>query len=934
MKRFRRAASVLVVGALSLSQIDRPVTHAQAQPPVQPSGAGLNLAPRAVLPKPASGAMAIASAPAAGGYRSGAVVVKFREGTGIRLRGGALAAELGTLDAADVSRLGRAGLDAAGVTRELPRVAQILGRHRGARLERLFTRPEAVLAQEKHEGELRSGKELADLNLYYFVPAGVASAAALVDELNALDIVEIAYPEPETQPAQADLAPTTASYVANQGYRGAAPAGINAVHARIFPGARGDRMRIADVEGGWTLNHEDLGASLFTRGTNTTDQVWRDHGTAVLGEMVGGDNAYGVTGLVPRARFGVSSVFGVASQAVALDNAAAELRRGDVLLIELHNKGPVSGETCVANCAQFEFIAIEFWQAQYDVIAAATARGIIVVEAAGNGSMGLDAARYNRAFDRTFRDSGAIIVGAGISTSRAPQIWSNSGSRVDVQAWGDSVMTLGYGDHAKVNGTDQRQWYTRVFGGTSSASPIVVGAATSVQGVRLARRQPPLSPRMMRHLLRNTGTAQAADARQIGPQPNLRQAIPLGYRQFGSINDFNGDGKEDVLIRSSSSIGILTRSGSHMTTLMKASNGASLGGWVFNAGSDQVLGAGDFNADGRDDIVILSSSQIGILTLSGSSLTPLMRQPTGSLFGSWWFSATGDEILGTSDFNGDGRDDILIRSGWGIGILTLNGSTLTTVMLQPSGTTFGGWRFDTANDLILGIKDFNADGRADILLTSAWGIGILTHDGGASLTSVTLAPNGSRFGGWLFDSRDNLVVGLADFSNDGQDDILIQSGWGIGILTFDGAGLTSLMLAPNGTAFGSWTWSSASNQVLGTGDYNNDGKDDILVMSSSAIGILNLSGSSLTTLMKANNETRFSTSGWLFSANRDQVLGSLDVNNDGKDDIVIQSSWGMAVLSLSGSSLTSQFIAQNSTVFGSWTFDSAAHGMQIFGTIG
>jgi hypothetical protein len=93
---------------------------------------------------------------------------------------------------------------------------------------------------------------------------------------------------------------------------------------------------------------------------------------------------------------------------------------------------------------------------------------------------------------------------------------------VDVHGWGESVTTLGYGD---LFNSGEDQYYTATFSGTSSASPIVTGAAASLQGVARAAGRPALDSRALRGLLAGTGTTQAADSRRIGPLPDLRRAI-------------------------------------------------------------------------------------------------------------------------------------------------------------------------------------------------------------------------------------------------------------------------------------------------------------------------------------------------------------------------------------------------------------------------
>ena len=310
----------------------------------------------------------------------------------------------------------------------------------------------------------------------------------------------------------------TPSFESYQGYLGAAPHGIDAP-AAWRRGQRGGGVWFADIEGGWNAAHEDLTGERITHvaGTVIPDPTWRAHGTAVLGEVVGKDNAKGVVGIAPDVERVFTSSIGGIGVADAIDAAAKQLRAGDVLLIELQGAGP-----------RGRWIPVEYWDDAYDAIAAATKRGVVVIEAAGNGGEDLDRSAYKGKFDRKKRDSGAIVVGAGGPArqgydDRTRLDFSNYGSRVDVQGWGRKVATLDYGDLQRCAGADRH--YTGEFSGTSSASPIVAGAAVLLQGAARLRGGP-LSPIALRELLRSTGTPQTGDTREhIGPRPDLARAF-------------------------------------------------------------------------------------------------------------------------------------------------------------------------------------------------------------------------------------------------------------------------------------------------------------------------------------------------------------------------------------------------------------------------
>ena len=350
---------------------------------------------------------------------------------------------------------------------------------------------------------------------------GDSDPQAVLERLVADPEVDEAFVAPPVSlPNADDSCPiTTPSFESYQGYLGPAPYGIDAP-AAWRRGIRGQGVWFADIEGNWNAKHEDLPGNRITHagGKLIPDNAWRAHGTAVLGEVVGVDNGKGVVGIAPDVERVFTSSIGGTSVANAIDTAQRALRPGDVLLIELQTGGP-----------RGRWMPVEYWDDVYDVVHAATARGVIVIEAAGNGGENLDHPEYGGRLDRTKRDSGAIMVGAGGPprdgfVDRKRLDFSNYGKRVDVQGWGRMVATLDYGDLQECDGVADRH-YTGRFSGTSSASPIVAGAAVLVQSTARSRGFQ-LKPIEMRTLLNATGSPQVDRTDDnIGPRPNLARAL-------------------------------------------------------------------------------------------------------------------------------------------------------------------------------------------------------------------------------------------------------------------------------------------------------------------------------------------------------------------------------------------------------------------------
>ena len=452
------------------------------------------------------------------------VIVKFRESTGLRLQGDRF--------------VGVAHAEELQVTlRDFPGVVP----------KRVFTRPDEQLRPQALVGK-GVAPASPDRSLFYkFIAPSPADATRLLAKMKQLTSVENAYIEPQYGPPIARLARmamgipaigATPDFSDRQTYLDPAPGGIDARYAWQISGDKpGAGVCVADVEGGWVLGHEDFQARRpsLEYGTIGKDDEWVQHGTACLGEGIASKNLGGVIGVA----HGVDQVycFSIFSEdpaladgvADAIDHAAGRLGVGDIMLIELHAVGPKgTGE------GQGAYIPVEFWDANFAAIRGATDRGVVVVAAAGNGGVDLDRSVYENKFDRAQRDSGAILVGAGAppgsydQPDRSRLAFSNWGGRLDVQGYGSSVCTTGYGDLQ--TDPDEGRWYTALFNGTSSAAPMVWGAAAVLQSIAKGKRGNPLPPLEMRDLLSETGSAQqdATDApvsQRIGPRPDLRAAI-------------------------------------------------------------------------------------------------------------------------------------------------------------------------------------------------------------------------------------------------------------------------------------------------------------------------------------------------------------------------------------------------------------------------
>jgi len=354
-------------------------------------------------------------------------------------------------------------------------------------------------------------------------------------------------------------------------------------------------------------------------------------------------------------------------------------------------------------------------------------------------------------------------------------------------------------------------------------------------------------------------------------------------------------------------------------------------GWLYG-NSHRIVGTGDFNGSGNTDILISSSWGLGILTTDeDGGWRTLTHKKNGNRIGTWLLNTESQTFEGSGDFDGDGKDEFIIRSNWGIGILKLTGNDFSMVYSAPRNTWFGDWRWDASEvngeaDIIAGIGDMNADNRDDIVVKSPWGIGVLNLRNG-QLQSLVQAPRDTWFGSWRWDATINsgrdIIESIADFDGNGTADILVTSTWGIGVISVEGDRFHAIVAKPSGSSFLPWRYMSRGttnpHNVVATGDFNGDGREDIMLKSNGAIGLLSLTGNTFRTLSFATDRRRLG--GWVLNTRDNSIIGAGDFDGNGRDEILIRSGWGVGIIRLAGNRLNSIEV-KNGLLAGSWRVDS------------
>lgn len=360
------------------------------------------------------------------------------------------------------------------------------------------------------------------------------------------------------------------------------------------------------------------------------------------------------------------------------------------------------------------------------------------------------------------------------------------------------------------------------------------------------------------------------------------------------FGDFDGDGEDEYLIQSAWGLGVIgTYSSGRMYRQTAVQAEHWIGSWHYGT-SNTVEGIGDISGDGRDDFVIRSSWGIGVIGLNASgNFTLHYARPFNSYVGSYYLRS-GDTVAGVGDFNGDGDAEILMRGSTGtIGALYLYGSSMYSMNTWSPGTWVGSWNHGSL-DTIEGVGDLDGDGKVEFVIRSGWGIGVIERASSGALSLIDANSFGTTLPvvstirpAWQLNAGDDIVA-IADLNGDGSQDIVIKSSSALGVLSITSTGdLRSRTKYANGTSFyGGWRL-GPTDQVVSVGNFDGYRGEDLLVRNGWGTGFITFKSNNFTFVSPALRAHGELMDSWLHSA-VDVAHGSGDLDGDGIDEFIMQ----------------------------------------------
>jgi len=308
-----------------------------------------------------------------------------------------------------------------------------------------------------------------------------------------------------------------------------------------------------------------------------------------------------------------------------------------------------------------------------------------------------------------------------------------------------------------------------------------------------------------------------------------------------AVGDFNRDGRPDLVTANSSSTNLSVLLG----------NGAGSFGAANNIGlidAPQSIAVGDFNRDGNLDLTLANPN--------GDDVSILLGDGAGN-FGGLVAFGTGmnPSFVAVGDFNRDGNPDLVTAN---------QVSDNVSVLLGNGPGSFGDATNFGAGDqpISIAVGDFNRDGNLDLAVANlvSDNVSLLLGNGAGSFGAATNFAAG--------DGPDSIVTG--DFNQDGNPDlaVAIQTSNQVAVLLGNGAGSFG---AATSFGVGSLPVSVAA------GDFNLDGKLDLATANRFGDNISILSG---------NGAGSFGAATGLTGAGTNPASVAVgDFNLDGKPDL-------------------------------------------------
>ncbi|MFD1213875.1 GH25 family lysozyme [Arthrobacter sp. GCM10027362] len=344
-----------------------------------------------------------------------------------------------------------------------------------------------------------------------------------------------------------------------------------------------------------------------------------------------------------------------------------------------------------------------------------------------------------------------------------------------------------------------------------------------------------------------------------------------GYNQLAAPGDFTGDGKADLLgRRPDGSLWVFPGTGkSSLNGAFTASKQVAPEGWNQFT---QILGLGDNNRDRKADVLVTLPDR-GLGFFAGTQMKEsrgLATKPVRAGDSVW---KTYDLVIAAGDLNGDGDPDLLARkpsgSLWfapgngrgGYGARTMIGKS--------------GWN---QFNLLVGVNDYDGDGRNDILARGQKGSLWLYRGTGRVSAGERVFRAKIQIGrsGW---NQFTSLLGAGDVNGDGRQDLVAVNGSGAVYLY---AGTGTGRTGKKSQADSGWRSYSLLTAV---GDYNGDRTGDVVARKQDG-SLWLLAGYRKHSATKGwfAAERRLSSSGW-DSFNR--ILGVGRFDGDSKNDLVV-----------------------------------------------